>query len=133
MRYLLVLGICLLIEGCATTQPIGNKIGNQQLQTVEEIKKDLTSPKPQIYQPKSIPTLNPIYIVEKGDSLWLIAGKIYGDNFLWPSLSAGNKLDHVDCLTVGTRLQYKKNVEKSDKQYIKQAWQMPAYVKNLCQ
>lgn len=42
-----------------------------------------------------------IYTVEKGDTLWDIAGKLYGDNFKWTEIAKANNLVNPDLIHPG--------------------------------
>jgi hypothetical protein len=71
-------------------------------------------------------------LIEPGDSLWAIAGKLYGNHFLWPLLCHLNNLD-CDLIEPGQVLKYfdqsapifqKKTTIRA---ILKEAYETPAY------
>jgi hypothetical protein len=42
-----------------------------------------------------------LYEVEAGDSLWAIAGRVYGDEFFWTTIAEGNDIEEVGIIRVG--------------------------------
>jgi nucleoid-associated protein YgaU len=44
------------------------------------------------------------YTVVKGDSLWSIAVKAYGDGYKWVSIAKANKLDNPNVIHAGNVL-----------------------------
>ena len=57
-------------------------------------------------EPKPLPTQKPVrlYTVEKGDSLSLIAEKVYNDKNMWHKIRDANKIENVNNLQPGTQL-----------------------------
>lgn len=50
---------------------------------------------------QSISKIPSTYTVKKGDTLWDIAGTLYGDNFKWTEISRANKLVNPDLIYPG--------------------------------
>jgi hypothetical protein len=92
---------------------------------------------------ESMPTETPIpvysrksYIVQKGDSLWNISGKIIvmGDRFRWPLLFKANRASIVDpdLIKPGLDLTWKANYSMSEvEDAIDKAKDTPAYVPHM--
>ena len=72
------------------------------------IGQELTIPKAAVKQPKlsqAGPAITgSTYTVVKGDSLWKIALRAYGDGFKWPEIAKTNNLKNPDLLYIGTVL-----------------------------
>lgn len=125
---------CSLLVGCAAFKPSGSKLTGEQVQTADEVKKELTALPvlTALPTPTSKVTFRDLYIVTKGDSLWMIAEKVYGDPFMWPSLSNGNSVATPDCIAIGQRIFYEKEINKDSGIFVDQAKHTPKYRRQPC-
>ena len=85
-------------------EPMETAVVGTSTQTVVYSSTASTTPAP---QPEDILYLEPrIHKVEKGESLWKLAGEVLGDPYLWPYIYRANKnrLPDPDKLTVGMSL-----------------------------
>lgn len=82
------------ITGGAKSNPKGNTASKNM-----GSKKKITSKKPKKAKTK-------VYIVKKGDTLWGIAYKLFGDGAKWRQLADDNGIKHPKKLAVGKRLKY---------------------------
>ncbi len=57
-------------------------------------------------EPKPLPPQKPVrlYTIEKGDSLSLIAEKVYNDKNMWHRIRDANRIENVNNLQPGTQL-----------------------------
>lgn len=55
-------------------------------------------------QTKKVTSFQQRYTVEKGDYLWKIAEKVYGDGHLWIKIAQANNIKNPDIIPVGTQL-----------------------------
>ncbi len=80
-------------------------VGNQLvIPSVTPLQKTVTpSPTPQVVQPNAI-TGN-TYTVQKGDDLWNIAVRAYGDGYKWVDIAKANNLQNPNLLFSGNTLQ----------------------------
>ncbi len=61
---------------------------------------EITSELPPLPSSKSVK----LYIVEKGDTLSLIAEKVYGNKDMWHKIRDANKIQNINALHPGTKL-----------------------------
>jgi len=124
-----------LLIGCATTkiQP-GPSLNGERIETASELKKELTAIPVLTALPTPTSTFiaKSVYVVTKGDSLWNISSMVYGDPFLWPSLSAENNIMDPDCISVGTRVFYRKTITTDQASYVDQAKRRGRYSPHIC-
>ena len=76
---------------------------NELSQTFTEqapLKLSSSEERPIISEPKSVR----LYTVEKGDTLSVIAEKVYGDKNMWHKIRDANKIQNVNVLRPGTEL-----------------------------
>lgn len=136
MKKNIYLSISLLfLVSCATLQEPGRKVGTEQPAALE-IKKFLAYQiEDKAYEVKIVKSdiqLNFVYRVEKGDSLWSISSKVYGNSFLWPALSSWDQLKEPDCLSIGQKIFYANKTTLQESVFIEQAKERKTYTPKLC-
>lgn len=88
-----------------------NKLANPGLLAVGQ---ELELPKLEVEKAETIKTIEEgSYVVEKGDCLWNIALRAYGDGYAWVDLWQANKekLNSPDLLEIGMELKIAKRVK----------------------
>lgn len=130
IKHLIILS-CVLTISCALFQKPGKKLG-VDTQSASEIKKQITADvEIKKIEKRDVP-VKLIYLVEKKDSLWMISGKIYGDNFLWPKLMVENGIENPDCIYIGQRIYYLNDLNSTHEMFIDQAKKRRPYTSKLC-
>ncbi len=61
-----------------------------------------------------------IYEVQKGDSLWKIAEKEYGDGFQWKKIAQENNIENPSIIEIGTQLTLTELEEAEEQEYFVQ-------------
>lgn len=82
-----------------------NNLGNPNVIYVDQ---ELTIPRTAVIKPPAVETtvFGPVidesqYVVEKGDHLWGIAVRAYGDGFQWTRLAQANEITNPDIINPG--------------------------------
>ena len=134
-RNLLLLSLLLCIVGCPKpiVKPVGIVSSISEPSAID-IKLSQKIPTVDISKLPKAETTYKLYVVEKGDCLWRIAGKVYGDNFLWPVIWTKSNFEHrsPDCIFIGERLKCKVKLENVDKTAIDIAKETLPYHRHSC-
>ena len=88
--------LAVVMAGCARKQIIQN----------EPIKAKVIEPVATITAQESAPIAKKTHVVKKGECLWLISGKEYGDPFEWPIIFQDNRdqIQDEDSIEIGQNL-----------------------------
>ena len=107
--------LCLLLAGCVLWVGCKNKATDQPVEVppAEPVAVDesapLTAP-PAAYEPQPVapqpapPPDTSTYVVQKGDTLWSIARRVYGDGQRWKDIAAANGITDPTKIRVGQSL-----------------------------
>jgi len=114
--------------GCASAMKEGKKLPGQYVASESDLKKELTA-KPVLSESNTF-VAQPVYTVVKGDCLWRVSEKVYGDPFLWPSLAMN--ISSADCIVAGQQLFYLKSLGTETQHFVQEAKDRKPYTSKPC-
>ncbi|MEW6516987.1 MAG: DUF3108 domain-containing protein [candidate division FCPU426 bacterium] len=98
----ILIGVCLIVAGCATGRTDFKIIKASDVPTLEPTPvavEPLPEPTP------AVPSENTTYCVVAGDTLWHISGRLLGDPLRYPELAARNRIANPDLIHPGQVLE----------------------------
>lgn len=66
------------------------------------------------------------YVVRRGDTLWAIAERTYGDPLLWPQIAAANSIPDGNLILIGMKLRLPPLALKNTDRYLKRPSRSPS-------